>query len=445
MPPNQDTDMQQANLEHLSALERRMNFTLPKAGILAEVDSRLKRLVRNTRIAGFRPGKAPIKMVARQHGAAVHQEVLGEALGQVFDAGVRQQNLRVAGTPNFQVIPPGADAEAYQIAATFEVYPEVQVGDLSDARIEKPQVSVGEEDVENTLEVLRKQRVIYKPAEREARTDDQVKMDFTGSIGGQPFAGGSAQGAYMVIGQGRFLKDFETAASGMKAGETKTFDLAFPADYPAKEVAGKTAQVSLTLIDVAAPELPALDADFARTLGVEDGDLDKLRTEVKTNLEREVTRRVKARVKAQVLQMLSERCKPDLPRALVQAETERLVEQAGKELASRGMANDPARLNAAMFQSQAEQRVRIGLVLTEIVRANKITAKHEDVRGLIDDYAQSFEQPDEVVAWYYGQQDRLQEAEAMALEEGVVAWVLEHAQVVDQPTPFQSFMGNQQS
>lgn len=435
--------MQQANIENLGALERRMNLSLPRAGIQAEVDNRLKRLARNVRIAGFRPGKAPIHLVAKQHGAGVHQEVLGEALGRAFAENVQQQHLRVAGTPNFQVTPPAAGAEAYLVAALFEVYPEISIPDLSDARIDKPQVGVADEDVASTIEVLRRQRVRFNAVDREARGEDRVIMDFSGVIDGQPFQGGSAQGAAMVIGQGRFLKDFEQAAIGLKAGESKAFDLSFPGDYPAKDVAGKTAQVTLTVREVAEPELPALDADFARALGIEDGDLDKLRTEVRANLEREVTRRVKARVKAQTLKMLTERCCPELPKSLVQAEIQRMVEQAGKDMESRGMPNDTSRINPAMFQAQAEQRVQLGLVLSEIVRANALTAKPEIVRALIEDYAQSFEQPDEVVAWYYGQQDRLHEAEAMALEESVVDWVLERAQVTEQPIPFQDFMGNQ--
>src|SRR5512134_634730 len=272
------------NVEQLGTLERRLQMSLPVEGIEREIDTRLKKMARNVKMPGFRPGKVPMKLVAQTYGPQVRSEVLGDAVQKAFNDAVREAKLRVAGAPRIEPKQEPA-AGAIEFSATFEIYPEFKVGDLSAAVVERPQVSVDDAAVERTLELLRKQRVTYVPAERPAADGDRLTVDFSGTIGGQAFAGGKAEGFAYLLGEGRMLPEFEAAARGMRAGESKTFGLAFPADYHGAEVAGKTAEFSLTLRRVEAPQLPALDAEFARALGVADGDLSRMRADVRQNVE----------------------------------------------------------------------------------------------------------------------------------------------------------------
>ncbi|MBY0265483.1 MAG: trigger factor [Burkholderiales bacterium] len=433
----------QANLETLGNLQRKLNIVVPMAEIDVEVESRLKRLSRTVKLAGFRPGKVPFKVVAQQFGPQVRQEVLGDTLQKSFGDAVNEQNLRVAGYPKFDAAPPGDGAAEFSYSATFEVYPEVVVGDVAKAKVKRAKLEVGEADVDKTLEIMRKQRVSYDTVERAAGDGDRVTMDYVGTIDGVEFAGGKAEGQSIVLGEGRFLPDFEKALPGLKAGESKSFEVKFPDDYAGKEVAGKTAVFKVEVKAVAAPKLPEIDAEFAKSLGVADGDIAKMRAEVRGNLEREVTARVKARTKERVMDALTEVTQIEVPKALVEMEIERLQQMARQDLAARGIpVGDNVPLPAEMFEKNAQRRVTLGLILAEVVRAQNLAAKPEQVKAAVEEQAQSYERPEEVVKWFYSSPDRLRDIEGMVLEENVVTWVLANAQVEDEAVSFDELMGN---
>jgi len=433
----------QANLENLGTLERRLSVAVPMTEIDQEVDARLKRLTRTVKMHGFRPGKVPLKVVERQYGPQIRQEVLGEALQRTFGEAVRQQNLRIAGYPRFDPKPLAEGASDFEYSATFEVYPEVQVGDISAVTIAKAHLAVGEAEVDRTVEIMRKQRVKYEPAERAAENGDRVTMSYNGKIDGTEFEGGKAENQQVVLGEGRLLTDFETQLTGMRAGDTKSFELRFPDDYHGKDVAGKTATFEIGVSEVAAPKLPELDADFARALGVADGDLARMRTEVTTNLEREVKSRLKSRVKDQVMQALLDSTQVEVPKGLVDAEIERLRELTRQDLAGRGIpVREDTPLPADMFEKQAQRRVNLGLILAEVVKRHELQPKPEQVRAIVEEQAQTYENPQEVVRYYYQQPERLREFESMALEDNVVDWALRTAKVEEKPIAFDELMGN---
>lgn len=429
------------NVEQLDSLERRLQMTVPVERIEREIDERLKKMARNAKMPGFRPGKVPMKLLAQTYGPQLRSEVLGDAVQKAFTDAVREANLRVAGQPRIE---PKQDAAAgaLEFSATFEVYPEFSIGDVSAASIERPQVVVDDAAIDRTLEILRKQRVSYAPAARAAQDGDRVTVDFAGTIGGESFAGGKAEGFAFVLGEGRMLPEFETAARGLAAGEAKTFELKFPDDYHGGDVAGKTASFTLTVRQVEAPQLPALDAQFAQSLGVGDGDLAKMRIEVRQNVEREVAKRVEARVKQQALEALLGATPLELPKSLVAMETRELVERAAADLRARGLKFEKLPLDPQAFEASAKRRVALGLIIAELARAEKLQPKPAEVRALIEQEAQSYESPAEVVKWFYMQPQRLQEMEGMALEANVVRWVLQKAKVADKAMPFDELMGS---
>jgi trigger factor len=433
----------QTSLETLGALERRLNVSVPQDQIETEIENRLKRLARTARVSGFRPGRVPMKIVAQQFGAQVRQEVLGETLQRSFSDAVRNQNLKVAGYPRFEPRAGEGAASGFEFSAIFEVYPEVRLGDISVVTVERPVLTLGATEVDKTIDVLRKQRVRYEPASRAAASGDQVTLDFRGTVDGVEFPGGKGENMTVVLGEGRLLPDFESQVTGLSAGESRSFEMTFPQDYHGKEVAGKKAVFDITLKQVAEAKLPPVDAEFARGLGIPDGDLEKMRQEVTGNLQREVRRRVQARIKEQVMQALIDSTQLDLPKSLVEMESQQLAEHMQKDLEMRGVRSQGASLPADMFREQAERRVRLGLILSEVVKANNLQARPEQVRAVVEDFAQSYEHPHEVVQWYYASPDRLRDAEALALEENVVAWVQSKAKVVEKSVDFDEFMGKQ--
>ncbi len=434
----------QANLETLSVLERKLNVALPAAEIDSEVENRLKNLSRTVKMHGFRPGKVPFKVVAQQYGPQVRQEVLGDVMQKSFGEAVRQQNLRVAGYPRFELQPAGGGAGEFQYSATFEIYPDVVVGDISNASIERPVLEVGDAEVDKTLDILRKQRARFEPVERAAASDDRVTIDFSGTIEGAPFQGSGAKGQAVVLGGGRLLPDFESSLAGLKAGESKTFDLRFPDDYHGRDVAGKTARFEVTVHQVAEPVLPAVDAEFAKNLGVEDGDIARMRAEVRANLEREVKAKLKARTRDQVVQALLDATKVEAPKSLVRMETERMTAGARQELAARGIqVTENTPMPSDLFEKQAERRVSTGLILGELMKAHNLYPRPEQVRALVEEQAQSYERPQEVVKWFYAEPERLRDLEATVAEENVVAWALGVAKVADKPVEFDELMGKQ--
>ena len=430
-----------ANVETLEGLERRVSMTLPAEEIERQVDARLKQLARNIKMPGFRPGKVPMKIVAQTYGPQVRSEVLSDAVQKAFTEVVKEANLKVAGYPRIEK-KDGADAAALEFSATFEIYPEVKLGGLSSVTIERPQVSVDDAAVEKTIGILRKQRTRFVPVTRAAKEGDRLTVDFEGTIDAQPFPGGSARDFVFTIGDGRMLPEFDAAARGMSPGEAKSFELTFPQDYHGKEVAGKRASFQLTLTKIEEPQLPQLDAEFAKTLGVGDGDLDKMRSEIRANVERETAKRVEARVKSQVLQALLDATPLELPKSLVQMEAQSLVERAAADLQARGLKPGQVPLDPAVFEQTAKRRVALGLIIGELARAENLQPKPAEVRAVVEQEAQTYESPAEVVKWFYMQPQRLSEMEGVALEGNVVKWVLSKAKVEDKPVAFDDLMGS---
>ena len=435
----------QANLETLGQLERRLSVAVPIAEIDSEIESRLKKLTRSVKMHGFRPGKVPLKVVAQQYGPQVRQEVLGDTVEKSFGEAVRQQKLKVAGYPKFEAKPLEAGASAFEYSATFEVYPEIRVGDLSQVTLTRPQLEVGEAEVDKTLEVMRKQRATYEPVERGAEPGDRLTIDYRGTVDGADFEGGTAQGHNVILGEGRLLPDFDAQLKGMASGDARTFDVRFPDDYHGKDVAGKTARFEVTVKVVAAPRLPELNADFARQLGVADGDLDKMRAEVKANLEREVKLRLKNRVKEQVMQALLQVTQFDAPKSLVDLEVQRLQSRMRQELAASGLpVKNETPMPREVFEQQAERNVRLGLILGDLVRAQNLQPRPEQVRAVVEEQAQSYERPAEVVKWFYQSPERLRDIEAAVMEDNVVEWALKTARNEDKAMAFDELMGARQ-
>lgn len=424
-----------ATVQTLEGLERRITLNLNPAEIEVEVGKRLQKMSKNVKLDGFRPGKAPVKMVALRYGGEIRSEVLGDALHKEFVAAVEANQLDVAGYPRFEQAGEGA------FNALFEVYPVIAVGDLSQIKVTRPVVEVADADVDRTLDVLRKQRIRFGAVERAAEAGDRVHIDYVGKIGGEAFQGGEAKDFPLILGEGRTLPDFEGSLVGMKAGDGKTFDVKFPDDYFAKELAGKTAAFEATMKSVHAPILPEVDEAFAQSLGIKEGGPAKLREEVAANLRREAKRRIQTRLKEQVMDGLLEVTPFDVPKGLVAMETRSLMEHAVNDLKARGMKEQDIHLSEAVFEPQAKRRVSLGLLLNNFASANNITAAEEQVRAKVDEYAQSYEDPSEVVTWYYQDANRLRDVKAMVVEDNVVETVLQRAQVTDEPTSLENLMG----
>ncbi|MDQ3197177.1 MAG: trigger factor [Pseudomonadota bacterium] len=434
----------QVSLENMGNLERRLNVAVPLQEIDSEVENRLKNMVRTVRLHGFRPGKVPYRIIAQQYGGQVRQEVLGDKLQRTFGDAVAEQNLRVAGPPKFEAKPVADGAQDFEYSATFEIYPEFEVGDLSNAAIRRPQLVIGEAEIDKTIEILRKQRMHFEPVQRAAETGDQVTVDYSGAIDGAEFEGGQGKDISVVLGEGRLLPVFEQNISGMQAGESKTFDLDFPADYQGKEVAGKTASFEVTLKQVSAPKLPEVDAEFAKNLGIADSDLDNMRAEIKLNLQREAGRRIQARIKDQVMQALLDATSFSPPRVMVEIDAQRLKENAIRDLQTRGIkAADLPPEALPSFDEPARRRVMLGLILAQLVKGKDLQPQPAQVRTAVSEHARSFEDPEQVVKWYYQSTERLREIESLVVEDNVVAWVLGRAKVSDEPIDFDELMGHQ--
>ncbi len=431
----------EATTAQANELERRVDLSIAIGDVEKEMELRLKRMGKNMKMSGFRPGKVPFSIVKQQHGDQARHEVLSEELDRVFGETVTSKKMRVAGYPRIE--PKVTESTTHlEFSAIFEVYPEITLGDTSTAEIERPVLEVSDAEIDKTIDILRKQRVSYEDTDRAAAIEDRVVIDFLGKKDGVAFQGGQATDYPFVLGQGMMLPDFEKAVEGTKAGETKTFDLAFPADYHAKDLAGQTVQFEITIKQVQAPKLPEIDAEFAIGMGIADGDIAKMRAEVRSNLEREVKKRLLARIKEQVMDALLKVNPVDVPKALVGMEAEQMAEVARRDMEKRGMGMKNIPVEASWFTEQATRRVKLGLLLAELVKSKDLHVKPEQVRAIVDEFAETFEDPKEVVRWYYSQPERLAEAEALALENNVVEWALANAIVSEVPIAFDALMGN---
>ncbi|HEY5799289.1 MAG TPA: trigger factor [Burkholderiaceae bacterium] len=437
-------------VESLGNLERRVTLTVAMEAVRAETEKRLKARARTAKAPGFRPGKVPMKMVAAQYGYQTENEVLNDAVGRALDEVVIKNEIRMAGYPRIVAKEGSEGTMAFE--ATFEVYPEVKIGDLAGLQLERVSADVSDAEIDKTIEILRKQRVHYHTKGEAgehgdgggdtAQNGDRVTIDFVGKIDGVEFPGGKADNYSFVLGEGRMLPEFEAATVGLKVGESKSFPLPFPEDYHGKDVAGKTAEFTIKLNKLEWAHLPEVNADFAKSLGIESGDLGQMREDIKVNLAREVSGRVKAVNKDGVMNALIGVATLDLPKALVEQDVQRLQEMTRDDMANRGMNVSEMPFPAEMFTAQAERRVRLGLILAQLVKENELQAKPEQVKAQVEEFAQSYEDPREVLRYYFSDRSRLAEVEALVLEENVVNYVFGMAKVTEKKVAFDELMGS---
>jgi len=433
-------------VETLEKLERKMTLTLPVNAIQSEVDSRLKKLARTVKMDGFRPGKVPLSVVAQRYGYSVQYEVMNDKVGEAFATAANEAKLRVAGQPKITE-KEGAPEGELAFDAVFEVYPEVKIGDLAQAEVDRVATEVTDEAIDRTLDILRKQRRTFaqRPQDAGVQAGDRVTVDFEGKIDGETFSGGKAEDFQFMVGEGQMLKEFDESVRGMKTGESKTFPLAFPADYHGKDVAGKTADFMVTVKKVESANLPEVNEAFAKSLGIQEATVEALRADIRKNLEREVKFRLLARNKQAAMDALIASSELDLPQSIVKNEIDRLVEGARADLKQRGIKDaDKAPIPEDVFRPQAERRVRLGLVVAELVRANGLEARQEQIKQHIEELAASYERPADVMRWYYGDNRRLAEVEAIVIENNVTDFVFSKAKTADKKVAFDELMGQQQ-
>ena len=429
-------------VETLEKLERKITLTLPVGTIQSEVDSRLKKLARTVKMDGFRPGKVPMNVVTQRYGYSVHYEVMNDKVGEAFSVAANEAKLRVAGQPRISE-KEGAPEGDLVFDAVFEVYPDVKIADLATAAIDKVSADVSDAAIDKTIDILRKQRRTFaqRAADAPAQDGDRATIDFEGKIDGETFAGGKAEDYQFLIGDGQMLKEFEDAVRGMKSGDSKTFPLSFPADYHGKEVAGKQADFLVTVKKIEAAHLPEVNEALAKSLGIAEATVDGLRSDIKKNLEREVKFRLLARNKNAVMDALVANAELDLPNASVQAELDRMIENARADLKQRGIKDaDKAPIPDDIFRPQAEKRVRLGLVVAELVRSNSLQAKPEQLKAHIEELAASYEKPQDVVRWYLSDNRRMAEVEAVVIENNVTDFVLAKATVTEKVVSFDELM-----
>ncbi len=428
----------QVSVEATGNIERKLSIVIPAERVDGEVDSRLKSMRGRVKIDGFRPGKVPMSVVSQQYGDSVYQEVVGELFQSTFYEAAEQEELKVAGMPKIEatVLEPGKDLE---YNATFDIYPVFEIGDISKIEVKEPVVKLAAADVNEMIETLRKQQQEWKEVNRAAKKGDLLVIDFNGKVDGEEFEGGAAEDFSVELGAGRMLGDFEDALKGMKAGAEKEADVTFPEEYPEETLQGKTAQFSLKVKTVSEPELPELNADFIKKFGVEDGDEKTFKAEIKSNMQREADQRVKSRIKQSVMEGLHELHEIDLPASLVEDE----VKQVRSEMQQNSQGADMSSLPDEMFKDQAARRVKLGLIVGEIITKNKLEKDQAKVDAMLNSLAESYEDPQALIEYYRSDQQAMQTIEAAVMEEMIVDWVLEKAKVKEEKIKFTELMNTQ--
>ncbi|MDO9052299.1 MAG: trigger factor [Methylotenera sp.] len=430
------------NVETLSKLERRITISVPLEPLEAQIKQRLNQVARTAKFSGFRPGKAPLGLVNQHYGNQVRDEVYSAAVEKSFGEAVDENKLRVAGFPNIEHKPFDAASEVLEYTATFEVFPEVSLGDLSKVKIERPVIELTDADVKKTLDVLVKQRVSFEPVKRAAKKGDRVNVTLKASIDGKEVESTGDNGIDLVLGEAGRVESFDEQLVGGKAGTTKSFDITYPADHSPEQLAGKTVGYEVTYVSVSQPKFPEIDADFAKSLGVEDGDIEKMKTEISESLDQEVAKRVSAKLKEQVFQALVDNAEFEIPRIILESEVNRMMQTTEQNLKQRGADLGNITLEPSMFEDQAKRSAKLRLVLGELINTNSLHASADQVRAMVDVFSQSFERPADVITWYYADPKRLDEPSALATEENAVAWVLSKAKVSDKKVKFDDLMGN---
>lgn len=435
----------QVSIENSGVLERRMSVALGEEQVEGKVRERLQQIGRTARIDGFRPGKAPAKVIERQYGPRVRNEVLGELLRSSFSEALQSNQLRPVADPVFDPVnaEPGT---GLSYTATFEVYPEITLAPVESLSVKRPVCEIGAADVDRMIEVLRGQHATWTPVERAAADGDQLTLDFKGRLDGADFERGSATDFELVLGAGRMIDGFEAGLQGAKAGETRTLSLKFPDDYGAAELAGKPVEFDVTVKQVAEKTLPALDDELFAKFGVTEGGLEAFRKEVEENMVRERDRALQRRFASHVLEQLKLANTVELPKALVQNEAQRMAMEGRRNLMMRGIDADKMPLpGPEVFEPQAQDRVKLGLLMAEIIKTAGVVAQPSKVRATIEGMAAGYEQPEELVKWYYADPRRLQEIEAMVLEEEAVGWIVARASVSEESISFDDLMNPRQT
>lgn len=431
----------QVSVETTQGLERRMTVALPSDDIDSAIHERLQNLSKTTRMNGFRPGKVPYKVVKKRYEPQVRSEVLGSMINRSFYDAVRQENLRPAGQPNIEPAETEAEDIGFSFVATFEVYPEFEPVFNEGIKVGRPQVSIEDSDIEDMLENLRKQRIEYTSVERQAQDGDQIIIDFTGRLDGEEFDGGKAEKAPLVLGSNAMIPGFESQLTGLKAGDQKTIQVEFPEDYQAEHLAGKNTEFDITVHEVKEAQLPELNEELVKSFGIEDGTIDSLREDIRKNMQRELKQRIDSRIKNQVMDGLVELNPIDVPAALVAEEIQRQKEQMMEKMPPD---SDPSQLPDELFSDQAKRRVQLGLVVGEIIQRQGLKADADAVKNQVETLASSYQDPQQVIDYYYGNPEMLQNVEGLVLEEAVTAAVLDAATVTDEPTTFKDIMNPQQ-
>ncbi len=427
----------QVSLESTGAIGRRMTVTIPAERMEESVVKRLSTMGRNIRLPGFRPGKAPRKLIESKYGNQVVMEVAEQLINESYRNALGEEKVVPAGSPKIEAktIERGKDLE---FVAEFEVFPEIVRVDLSGESVTRPVCEVGDADIGRTIESLRERATEWDETEDAAAEGDKLTIDFTGTIDGEPFEGGQGNDYEMVLGKGQMLPEFESALPGSRAGDARTATVTFPEDYPGTAVAGKTAEFSVTVKTVSHPRLPEVDESFVKGLGVEEGTEEALRAEVRKNLERELKDRIRANVKNQVMEKLVSLNPIEVPTQLAEEEADRVIESTRARFAAQGMKDVPVDREKVM--PEARRRVALGLIIHQVVRSNELKTDDSKVRERVEEMASSYERPEEFVQWHYADRSRLANIEAMVLEDQVVEFLLTSAEVVDEPVAFQDFV-----
>ncbi|MBN2647337.1 MAG: trigger factor [Thiotrichales bacterium] len=422
-------------------LEHKMTVTFTTEGMAEKVEKRLNEIRGRVRVDGFRPGKVPMKMVKQRHGAEVRQELMGEALQKAFYDAVEQESLQVAGYPMFEAL---NDTESeVTFTARFEVYPEITLPEFNSVEIETIASEVTDADVETMINRLREQRMAWLPsksAAKKAKEGEQVIIDFIGKIDGEVFNGGSAENVPLVLGSGRMIPGFEDGIIGMTKGETKTIEVTFPEDYHAENLKGKTATFDITVHSVSTKQLPEIDAEFVQSFGVEEGTEDALRKEIKDSMSKELKRAVEAHNRTAILEAVQQVVDVQLPKSLVQQEANSLMERAAQNMQQQGMSADSIKLDITMFEADAQKRVKLGLILGDIIKANQLTASDEEVEALIAEQASSYEDPQEVIGWYAQNPGARFEIRSILVENKVAEMIKAQAKITEVSKGFEEVL-----
>ena len=425
----------QVSVETTSQIERRVTVQVPASEVDEAVEARLLDTAKNIRLNGFRKGRVPMSVVRQRYGRGVRDEVVGELMRERYVRAITEQSLNPAGFPSIEpkVDEAGKDLE---FVASLEVYPEIELASIDGAEVERPVVEVSDADLDEMIETLRKQNAAWEEVERAAQDGDQVKIDFQGFLGDEPFEGGSAEGHELVLGSGSFIPGFEEQLVGAKAGDEPTLDVTFPEDYQAEQLAGQKATFKVKVHTVKGQVLPEVDAEFIKRFGVEDGDIEKFRAEVKMNMTREAKQAVDNRVKQQVLEALQKANDVPVPQALIQQETDALKRQAAQQFGL-GEDFDVSQLPNELFSEQAKSRVQVGLLLAEVIKSNELDATDDEIRARIEELAEQYQEPQQVVEHYMNNEQLKTQVKSAVLEEKAVEKLLAQATVKDVEMSYQ--------